>query len=92
MVEVADRYQLGARGGGALAVLRRMGTTDGAAGGIFQRLGTFIVRWPLVVIGCWIALAVVLGHDVAAADGDRRAAADSRLAGRRPGECHRHAR
>jgi RND superfamily putative drug exporter len=30
------------------------------AGGVFQRLGDFIVRWPWVVIGCWVALAVVL--------------------------------
>ena len=29
-------------------------------GGIFQRLGNFVVRWPWVVIGCWIAVAVVL--------------------------------
>jgi putative drug exporter of the RND superfamily len=38
-----------------------MGTTDLAlAGGIFQRLGNVIVRWPLLVIGFWIALAAVL--------------------------------
>lgn len=38
-----------------------MRTTDpAAAGGVFQRLGNFVVRWPLVVIGFWIALAAVL--------------------------------
>jgi len=31
-----------------------------AAGGIFQQLGNVVVRWPLVVIGLWIALAAVL--------------------------------
>src|SRR5271156_74555 len=42
-------------------MLRRMGTTDVAtAGGIFQRLGDVVVRWPLLVIGFWIALAAVL--------------------------------
>jgi RND superfamily putative drug exporter len=28
--------------------------------GVFPRLGRFIVRWPWVVIGCWVALAGVL--------------------------------
>ena len=38
-----------------------MGTTSaGRAGGAFQRLGDFVVRWPLVVIGFWVALAAVL--------------------------------
>ena len=42
-------------------MLRRMGTTDvAAAGGIFQRLGDVVVRWPLLVIGFWIALAAAL--------------------------------
>jgi putative drug exporter of the RND superfamily len=30
------------------------------AGGIFQRLGDVVVRWPLLVIGFWIALAAAL--------------------------------
>jgi putative drug exporter of the RND superfamily len=38
-----------------------MGTAEVArAGGIFQRLSGFIARWPLVVIGFWIALAAVV--------------------------------
>ena len=37
-----------------------MDTTDVAAGGIFQRLGDFVARWPLLVIAFWIALAAVL--------------------------------
>jgi putative drug exporter of the RND superfamily len=32
----------------------------GATGGIFHRLGDFVVRWPLLVIAFWIALAAVL--------------------------------
>jgi RND superfamily putative drug exporter len=38
----------------------RTDTTSTAGGGVFQRLGDFVVRWPWVVIGIWIALAVVL--------------------------------
>src|ERR1700722_10902242 len=39
----------------------RMAATDLApAGGIFERLGNLVVRWPLLVIGFWIALAAVL--------------------------------
>jgi RND superfamily putative drug exporter len=42
-------------------VSRRTGTTEVAAtGGIFHRLGDFVVRRPLVVIAAWIALAAVL--------------------------------
>jgi RND superfamily putative drug exporter len=38
-----------------------MGTRDVAGtAGVFQRLGNLVVRWPLVVIGFWIALAAVL--------------------------------
>ncbi len=38
-----------------------MRTTDPAApGGVFQRLGNFVVRWPLAVIGFWITLVAVL--------------------------------
>jgi RND superfamily putative drug exporter len=38
-----------------------MNEADGAtAGGIFERLGNVIVRWPLLVIGFWIALAATL--------------------------------
>ena len=45
-----------------------MDATDVAvAGGIFQRLGDLVVRWPLPVIGFWIALAAVLSLDFAAA-------------------------
>ena len=39
---------------------RQMDTTDVAAGGIFQRLGDFVARWPILVIAFWIALAAVL--------------------------------
>jgi putative drug exporter of the RND superfamily len=31
-----------------------------ATGGIFQRLGNVVVRWPLLVIACWIAVAATL--------------------------------
>jgi len=42
-------------------VSRRIDTTGAAEGGrVFQRLGDFVVRWPWVVIGCWLALAVAL--------------------------------
>lgn len=38
-----------------------MHPTDVAApGGVFGRLGNVAVRWPLLIIGCWIALAAVL--------------------------------
>lgn len=29
-------------------------------GGIFDRLGKFVVRWPLLVVACWIAVAAAL--------------------------------
>ena len=35
-------------------------TGAAAVGGVFDRLGDFVVRWPLVVIGFWVALAAVL--------------------------------
>ena len=35
-------------------------TSTAGVGGVFQRLGDFVVRWPWVVIGCWVALAMVL--------------------------------
>src|SRR5258707_904456 len=35
-------------------------TSTVGLGGVFQGLGDFVVRWPWVVIGCWVALAVVL--------------------------------
>jgi putative drug exporter of the RND superfamily len=35
-------------------------TSPAAAGGIFARLGGFIVRWPWVVIGIWAVIAGVL--------------------------------
>ena len=42
-------------------MLRRMKPTGAAeAGGVFQWLGVFVVRWPLVVIGLWVALAAGL--------------------------------
>jgi putative drug exporter of the RND superfamily len=42
-------------------VLRRAGKTDVAApGGLVQRLGDLVVRWPLLVIAFWIAIAAVL--------------------------------
>ncbi len=34
------------------------GTAGG--GGIFARLGNFVVRWPWIVVGIWASLAVVL--------------------------------
>jgi RND superfamily putative drug exporter len=38
-----------------------MHTTDTAqADGVFQRLGDFVVRWPWLIIGLWIAVAAVL--------------------------------
>jgi putative drug exporter of the RND superfamily len=41
-------------------VLGRTDRTGGAEAGIFQRLGDFVVRWPWIVIGCWLALAIAL--------------------------------
>jgi putative drug exporter of the RND superfamily len=35
-------------------------TSAARAGGVFQRLGDVVVRWPWIVIGIWILLAVVL--------------------------------
>jgi putative drug exporter of the RND superfamily len=35
-------------------------TGAAAVGGVFGRLGDFVVRWPLVVIGFWVALAAGL--------------------------------
>ena len=38
-----------------------MGTTEVvSAGGIFPRLADIVVRWPLLVIGLWIATAATL--------------------------------
>ena len=40
---------------------RLMGTSELARpGGLFDRLGSLVVRWPLAVIGFWIAFAAVL--------------------------------
>lgn len=33
---------------------------EAKAGGLFDRIGNFVVRWPLIVIGCWIAVAAAL--------------------------------
>jgi RND superfamily putative drug exporter len=42
-------------------VSRRTDTAGTAGGGrVFQWLGDVVVRWPWVVIGCWLALAVAL--------------------------------
>jgi putative drug exporter of the RND superfamily len=42
-------------------VSRRIDISGAAGGGgTFQRLGDFVVRWPWIVIGLWIAVAVVL--------------------------------
>jgi RND superfamily putative drug exporter len=42
-------------------VSRRTDTTGGPRGGdIFRRLGDLVVRWPLVVIGLWVAVAAFL--------------------------------
>ena len=44
----------------ATAPPRTETTSTAGVGGVFQRLGDFVVRWPWVVIGCWVALAMVL--------------------------------
>jgi RND superfamily putative drug exporter len=42
-------------------VSSRTGTGEAAKpGGIFDRIGDVVVRWPLLVIACWIAFAGVL--------------------------------
>jgi putative drug exporter of the RND superfamily len=42
-------------------VSSRTGTGEAAKpGGIFDRIGDVVVRWPLLVIACWIAFAAVL--------------------------------
>ena len=42
-------------------MLPHTNTTSGARpGGVFGRLGDFVVRWPVVVIGAWVPLAAVL--------------------------------
>ncbi|MGC2652400.1 MAG: RND family transporter, partial [Mycobacterium sp.] len=33
---------------------------EAAAGGIFHRLADFVIRWPLIAIGMWIAVAAAL--------------------------------
>src|SRR5689334_10006444 len=35
-------------------------TSTAEAGGVFRWLGNVVVRWPWLVIGCWVALAVAL--------------------------------
>ena len=44
----------------ATAPPRTETSSTAGVGGVFQRLGDFVVRWPWVVIGCWVALAMVL--------------------------------
>jgi putative drug exporter of the RND superfamily len=39
---------------------RGAGVTAPEANGLFGRLGIFVLRWPWVVIGFWVALAAVL--------------------------------
>ena len=40
---------------------RRTDVTDTpTGGGVYARLGTFVTRWPLVVIGLWIAVAAAV--------------------------------
>ena len=42
-------------------VSSRTGTGEAAKpGGIFDRIGDVVVRWPLLVIACWIAFAATL--------------------------------
>lgn len=44
-----------------MRVSRRKDLTETPTGtGVYQRLGNFVTRWPLVVIGLWIALAAVV--------------------------------
>ena len=39
----------------------RTGTGEMAApGGIFDRIGNIVLRWPLLVIAAWVAFAAVL--------------------------------
>lgn len=33
---------------------------EAAAGGVFHRLADFVIRWPLIAIGLWIAVAAAL--------------------------------
>lgn len=33
---------------------------EAAPGGLFDRLGDLVVKWPVLVIGCWLALAAAL--------------------------------
>ena len=57
---------------------RRDATDVAAAGGVFLRLGDLVVRWPLLVIGFWIALAAVLSlalPPLTVIAGDRQSAA-----------------
>ena len=42
----------------SLRFFKRIATSR--TGGVFRRLGDLVVRRPLVVIGAWVALAVVL--------------------------------
>ncbi|MDT5109195.1 MAG: putative drug exporter of the superfamily [Mycobacterium sp.] len=41
-------------------VSKLTGMRSALTGGVFQSLGAFVVRRPVVVIGCWIVLAAVL--------------------------------
>lgn len=37
-----------------------MGHEEAKAGGLFDRIGSFVVKWPLIVIAGWIAVAATL--------------------------------
>jgi RND superfamily putative drug exporter len=36
------------------------GHDEAKVGGVFDRIGDFVVKWPVLVIGCWIAVAAAL--------------------------------
>ena len=70
-------------------VSSRIGTGESAKpGGIFDRIGDVVVRWPLLVIAGWIAFAAALALVVSAADGGGQPAGAEGPAGRRPDDDH----
>jgi RND superfamily putative drug exporter len=40
--------------------LRRTGTNTTAGGGVFAQIADLVVRWPRLVVGCWVLLAAAL--------------------------------